>query len=121
MKKADWLIPAAAVMTAVLWYAFLFINSTDGSEVRVLVDGKEYAVYSLESEVDTVIPGVHGMNNHLVIHDGYADITEAGCPDALCVHQKAISKKGETIVCLPNKVVIEITGGEKGEYDAVAN
>ena len=32
------------------------------------------------------------------------------CPDHLCMKQKAIDEKGGTIVCLPNKVVIE---GEK--------
>ena len=39
----------------------------------------------------------------------------AECPDHLCMKQKAIDEKGGTIVCLPNKVVIE---GEKStEFD----
>ena len=48
--------------------------------------------------------------NLLVIKDGKADVTEADCPDKLCVHQKAISKTNETIVCLPNKVVVQVIG-----------
>ena len=52
--------------------------------------------------------------------DGTADITEADCPDKLCVHQRAISKTKETIVCLPNKVVVEVTGSEESELDSVA-
>ena len=38
-------------------------------------------------------------------------------------HNKAISKNKETIVCLPNKVVIEITAetGKETEMDSVAN
>lgn len=43
----------------------------------------------------------------------------ADCPDQLCVHQQAISKKNQTIVCLPNKVVAEVTGNTKKDYDAV--
>ena len=39
-------------------------------------------------------------------------MTEADCPDHLCMKQKAVDSTGGTIVCLPNKVVIE---GEKGE------
>ena len=35
----------------------------------------------------------------------------ADCPDKLCVHQHAISANGETIVCLPNKVVAEVKDG----------
>ena len=41
------------------------------------------------------------------------------CPDQLCVHQQAISKESQTIVCLPNKVVAEVTGNTKKDYDAV--
>ena len=39
-------------------------------------------------------------------------MTEADCPDHLCMKQKAVDSTGGTIVCLPNKVVIE---GEKRE------
>ena len=45
----------------------------------------------------------------------------ADCPDKLCVHQKAVSRDGESIICLPNKVVVSIEGGEDREMDAVAN
>lgn len=130
MKKADWLIPAAAVVTAAIWYALLIFKpasatTADAGEpvdkVVVTVSGKEYAVYSLDSETDVVIPGARGLNNHLVIHNGEANVVGAECPDKLCVHQKAISKDSEMIVCLPNEVVIEIVHGEEGDYDAVAN
>ena len=45
----------------------------------------------------------------------------ADCPDQICVRQKAISKEGESIICLPNKVVVSIVGGEEKELDAVTN
>ncbi|KAI4447103.1 hypothetical protein C823_001622 [Eubacterium plexicaudatum ASF492] len=44
----------------------------------------------------------------------------ADCPDQLCVHQKAISGQGETIVCLPNKIVVEIAEGEDADLDAIS-
>ena len=47
-------------------------------------------------------------------------MVEADCPDKLCVHQKAISKNNETIICLPNKVVVQVTSGEESEFDSVA-
>ena len=58
--------------------------------------------------------------NVLTIRDGRADMTEADCPDKLCVHQKAISKNHEMIVCLPNKVVVEVTGSEENGFDSIA-
>ena len=46
---------------------------------------------------------------------------EADCPDQLCVHQKKISMNHESIICLPNRVVVEIESSENSEYDAVTN
>jgi hypothetical protein len=46
-------------------------------------------------------------------------MTEADCPDKLCVQEKAVSKNGETIVCLPHRVVVEITSEEENEIDGV--
>ena len=45
---------------------------------------------------------------------------EADCPDHLCMKQGEISHKGETIVCLPNRVVIEVESNQDSEFDAVA-
>lgn len=93
-------------------------NRGMGSYAVVTQDGKEYGRYSLEEKQEILI----NDTNLLKIENGVADMIEANCPDKLCVHQKAIQKKGETIVCLPNKVVVEI-GGEAvyNEIDAVVN
>ena len=49
-------------------------------------------------------------------------MTEADCPDHLCMKQKKISKKGGTIVCLPNRVVLEIIDGKPSDGpDAVVS
>jgi hypothetical protein len=56
-----------------------------------------------------------------VIENNTARIKEADCPDELCVHQKEISKTGESIICLPHKLVIRISGGEEKEVDAMAD
>ena len=55
----------------------------------------------------------------LVIKDGKADITEADCPDKLCVHQAPISREGEALVCLPHRVVVTVRGEGKAAYDAL--
>ena len=48
-------------------------------------------------------------------------MTSADCPDHLCVKQKAISKEGESIICLPNKVIVEVDSAVNSEIDAVTN
>ncbi len=55
------------------------------------------------------------------IKDGQADITKAYCPDKICVDQRPVSRQGESLVCLPNKVVVEIENGGEPEIDGSTN
>lgn len=104
-----------------IWFGYRMMNQGEGSQVRVTVDGEEYGVYSLEKEQEIPIQIDGEITNTLVISDGEADMTEADCPDKLCVNQKSISSAGETIVCLPNKIVVEvISSDEEAEFDTIA-
>lgn len=112
----------AFLLASLLLFAFIrFFASGDGALVRVSVDGRVTAEYDLSEEQTAVIEGVGGFENTLVIKDGCADIIDAGCPDKLCVYQKEISRAGESLVCLPNRVVVEIIGTDRNEVDAVAD
>ena len=118
-KNDAWFLGIVGVMLVVfviLYGAF----GKQGASVLVTVDGSTYGTYSLaqNQRVEIIIDGA--TTNILEIQDGKADMVEADCPDKLCVHQKAISKNNETIICLPNKVVVQVTGGEESEFDSVA-
>ena len=121
-KKTDLIIPAAGLImaAAVLFrsYSLTFATAV-GNTAVVYVDGEEYGRYPLSQDTDIIIPGKCGFNNELVIKNGEADIIDALCPDKICVHERKISRTGETLVCLPNRVVVEIEG-ERDEIDAVA-
>lgn len=58
-----------------------------------------------------VIEGENGALNTVQVEPGRICISEASCPDQVCVHQGWISDGSEPIVCLPNQVIIQITGG----------
>ena len=75
-----------------------------GATAVVTVDGVERYRCSLFIEKEIAIDAT----NTLVIKDGAADIIFADCPDQICVKHEPISKAGETIICLPNKVVVTI-------------
>lgn len=76
--------------------------------VEVSVNGNIIHEFPLNFEEDfTILSGENGKN-HLVIRNGCAEITEATCPDKICVNHAPISESGQTIVCLPNKVVVTI-------------
>ena len=57
---------------------------------------------------------------HLSIRDGYADVTEATCPDLICAKHRPISRQGEAIICLPNRIVIEVISSKQYDVDAVS-
>ena len=86
------------------------MNRGSHGSVRITVDGEEYGTYSLAKDQTISI----GHTNICEIKDGQAHMTEATCPDHLCMKQHAIDSKGGTIVCLPNKVVIEGTKASAG-------
>ena len=123
-RKADLIVPVAAVFLSVTVFLLCSIPMMAGDKggkwVVITVSGEEYATLPLNENRELVIPGENGLDNLLIIKDGYADIAEANCPDKICVHQRKIRYKGETIVCLPNRVVVSIEGGEEGDVDAVS-
>lgn len=96
-------------------FAFMQLQGKRGAEVKVSVNNKEYGTYSLDKN-QTVIIGEDDWENILIIKDGKASMAKADCPDKICVNHAAISKKGETIVCLPHKVVVEVVD-ENGTQD----
>ena len=109
-----------AVIFAVALIGFLVFKSTmkTGDYVTVSIDGVEKYRYSLSENIQTDI--ITGENtNRPVIDGGKAYITEADCPDKICVGHRGISKTGETIVCLPHKVVVAVVSGED-EADIIA-
>lgn len=105
------------VMLVAAMMALLIINygvKKKGTYAVVKVDGQE--LYKLELDKDTTIDvaGYQGGLNRIEVKAGKVSMTEADCPDELCVKTGKISRTGETIVCLPHRVVIEIksTQGE---------
>lgn len=119
MKKNDiiLILGILAAAAAVFCWSF-FQQREEGARAVVYLEGEAIASYSLEEEGEYEIRSEKGINR-LVIRNGSADMTEADCPDGLCVKQHSIRKTGETIVCLPHKVVVEIQGGESTDLDAM--
>lgn len=120
MKKADMVLVAVVILAAAISLFLGQFLKREGTFATVSVDGSVVAEYALDEDGTYAIKGADGGVNILVIEDGKAFLSEADCPDKLCVKQGSISKVGGSIICLPHKVVIEITGeGEKIQIDAV--
>ena len=117
------LIGGGLVLALVVYLIMTFFQgqATHNAEAVVTIDGDFYGRYSLTTDIVEKIELPNGSYNILEIKDGKADITEASCPDGICVNHRAVSKQSQSIVCLPNKVVVEIESGEEAELDAVTN
>lgn len=104
----------AAVIVIIAVAVLLLINATkvQGNSVVVKIDGEVTQSYSLSENVEFEIKtGKNNDNiNVVVIENGKVRVTEADCPDGICKEYRPISYVGQTIVCLPHKVVVEIVG-----------
>ena len=65
------------------------------------------------------VEGPAGLTNTILVEPGRIRVSEADCPDQICVHQGFISDGTTPIVCLPNKLIIQIIGGGEA-LDAAA-
>lgn len=73
----------------------------------------------LEEADDWVKDTLIGNYNVLVSQNGEVRMIQSNCPDQICVHHSVVSGTGENIICLPHKIVIEVTGGKEHELDGV--
>ena len=110
MKKRDIILIASILIVAIAFFLIVELTKEEGAGVTVKVDGVKVAEYSLSK--NGTYP-LNGGTNILVIEDGRAYLTDANCPDKLCVHQGKISRTGETITCLPNKLTVTVFGAEE--------
>lgn len=120
MKRNDLIL--AGIVLVIAAFVIIYMNAIkkNGDTVIVKINGEEYKELPLEEDATLEIKGVNEGVNILVIKDGHADIIEANCPDKLCVRQKRIHYDGESLVCLPNKVVIEIKSDTESGIDAIS-
>ncbi len=111
ITRTDILLLVGILAASVLFLLAVRIFSADGRRVVVSVDGVVRETYSLDRDLETTIRTDAGYNV-LRIREGNVSVTEADCPDRICVKHSEIRKAGETILCLPHKLAVEIQGGE---------
>ena len=110
-SRNDFILITALLLSIAIFGLCLFLFSDNGDTVTVTVDGQLYATFSLKDNIShDIITGKDSNNiNRLVIKDGKVSVEYATCPDGICAAHRPISRSGESIVCLPNKVVIKTT------------
>lgn len=106
------LILVILAASVILYAGSRIIFSKPPLKVEISVDGTVIETLDLNKDTEFTAHGWNGGTNHIVIKDGTVRVTEASCPDKVCVNQGAIRRTGEAIICLPNRMIARITGGE---------
>lgn len=121
VRPADIILIVLLLLAALTFFGRQFFFRHTGAVVKVRVDGSVVSTFDLSQDQVYEITGADGGHNTLIIKDGQAWIEDADCPDALCVHMGKISYVGQSIVCLPHKVVVLIEDAAASDsLDAVA-
>ncbi|NLJ90985.1 MAG: NusG domain II-containing protein [Clostridiales bacterium] len=120
-KRNDIILIVLIVLTSIFLFVAMVIKQEDGGIVVLKVGGETYKDFPLLEDMTYTMEFEDGRYNTIVIKDGYVEISDASCPDQICVNHRKIQKSGETIVCLPNQLVIEIKGSSQSDLDAIVN
>ena len=121
-RPTPWDALVAACVAAAGGLLLLGLRPAEGGRLtaRVVLDGEEVAQYQLDQiaepvrlELDAPYPLV------VEVEPGRIRVAESTCPGGDCVHTGWVSRAGGRIICLPNRLVITVTGERSQEFDAV--
>ena len=118
-----WLVLIGALL-AVAVAGMLVIQTCfreEGAQVVITWNGKVDGTYSLAEDRTLVFEGENGGRNVVVFEDGLVFVSEANCPDQICVNHKPTNQTADPIVCLPNKLVVEVSApSSENQLDGVS-
>ena len=122
IKKADIVLLIIILVVGIPLSVLSLTEGIGGDKVRISLDGEIYGVYPLgeDREIDVT---EDGHTNHITIKDGQVSMSYSTCLNQVCVNTGAISETKDSIVCLPNRVVVEIISsgdGKGGDADVVS-
>lgn len=115
------LIAFIGIVLLLFWSIPLLFYNQKEAYVTIYQNGDIYFKGSLAEDNSISISDCHGNYNLILINNNTVKMSDAKCPDKLCIKQGNISKNGESIICLPNRVVIQITSEEESGLDTVTH
>lgn len=118
IKKADIILFICLILIGGALSYLAFSGSSTGDLVVVKVNGEIYGKYSLSKD-RTITVNRNGHMNKITIKGGKVQVSKSNCKNQVCVKQGSISSTHQSIVCIPNRVVVSIEGKD-GEYDVIS-
>lgn len=116
-KNIKWIIIFTAFCALCL--TFWFLNRQSGSTAVIKQGDKVIRTVNLSEPYEETIYDGHGGYNVICVKNGRIAVTEANCPDKVCVNQGYTDNGAVPIVCLPHKLSVTVIK-DKNDVDAVA-
>lgn len=118
-KKRDKLVVILLLLLSIglAFFVQKFKSNENGNYLKVELNGKEYGTYPLNKDKTFKIKIDKDEYNIVEIKNGKVKMREANCRDLLCTHMPSIEKVGETIVCLPHRLILEIISSDDKKDD----
>ena len=84
IKKRDIILALVLILLGIVCYGVIRLGQKKGSQIIIYEDQKEIGRYDLNTDTTKEIQTAKGMNI-LEIKNGMAYVTEADCPDQVCI------------------------------------
>ncbi len=105
MKINDIILIIVLLLIACL--ILIFNKKENGNQALVYYENDLILKIDLSQDNEYDVNGYNG-NVHIIVKDNKIKVDEENSPKHICSKQGFISSSNETIVCLPNKIVIKI-------------
>ena len=120
MKRGDIVILILALLLCAAPLLMLLPAPSAPARAVVRQNGAVLYTLPLEADVEKEVLSPDGSGFNLIrVQGGTVYIADADCPDRTCVRMGAISRAGETLVCLPHRLTITLEGAADSALDAV--
>lgn len=123
MKRGDIKIIIMVVLLTIASYLTVFFIGTSSDERILRITQDQVIIHEviLSDDYEQVFEIKYKDEyNKVFVRDNQVWVEIASCHNQVCVRQKPISRIGETIVCIPHKLIIEIIG-ERQDVDVIVD
>ena len=117
MTRADLTVIALSILLLPVLYVQLWHGGEHATHAHITDPDKHLTIASLDQSQSIDIKGELGKSV-FEIKDRQIRFSDSACKTKYCVHRGWMQYAGETMACLPNKVVVTLTGGQR-KYDSI--
>lgn len=115
-KKRDIVLAAVLLILGITGVLIVKYGLKSGNTADIYIDDKLVQTIDMSVDDEYTFQTDKGSNT-VEVRNGAVRMKSADCPDKVCVRMGTKNRNGETITCLPHKLVIEVHGGQEQEVD----